>query len=300
MKKELKRGIVLAIAIVLLVVGIKVIQNYDKIGKELQKVGYSKEDAKKIVEVLSEDDVNKVLNMEYKEKLVPIITHKYFIPYNLDTYLSFEKDNLDDLIAMVNVKANKDWYDKDTVRETDLEKGNNMLVNKFNYLKEDYDPGEMSDISTWYAYDGHSTKTEVYNQYKKMWNAANDDGLTLIVNSSFRTYAKQEEEYDNSSDDYAARPGYSEHQTGLALDIVTYDTMGNDFENKPEFKWLQENDYKYGFILRYPKGKEYLTGYAYESWHYRYLGVDLATKVHDSGLTYDEYYAYYCEYKKEC
>lgn len=301
MRKELKRGIILAVFIIALVVGIKLIQNYDKIGKQLQKIGYSKDEAKQIVEVLSEEDLNKVLNMEHKEKLVSIITNKYFIPYNLDAYLSFEKDNIDDTIAMVNVYANKDWYDQDTVKATDLEKGNKILVNKFHYLTNEYDPGEISEISIQYAYDGHyKVKNEVYNQYKKMWYAANEQDLTLIVNSAYRTYEIQEGEYNSFGDDYAARPGYSEHQTALALDIVTYDTIANDFENTQEFKWLQDNAHKYGFILRYPKGKDHLTGYAYESWHYRYLGVDLATKVHNSGLTYDEYYAYYCEYKNEC
>ena len=105
---------------------------------------------------------------------------------------------------------------------------------------------------------------------------------------------------DMSNDDYASRPGFSEHQTGLALDIVTDNIIGNEFENTDEFKWLQENAHLYGFILRYPKDKEYITGYNYESWHYRYVGKELATKIKESGLTYDEYYAYYCEYKKAC
>ena len=91
------------------------------------------------------------------------------------------------------------------------------------------------------------------------------------------------------------RAGYSEHQTGLALDIVTYGASMDTFENTDEFKWLSDNAYKYGFILRYPKGKEKLTGYSYESWHYRYVGKDVAKKIHDLDITYDEYYAYYIE-----
>ena len=100
------------------------------------------------------------------------------------------------------------------------------------------------------------------------------------------------EEY---ADEYAARPDYSEHQSGLALDIITYGASGETFDTTDAFKWLQKNAHKYGFILRYPKDKEDITGYAYESWHYRYLGKDLATKVKKSGLTYDEYYAYYLD-----
>ena len=134
-----------------------------------------------------------------------------------------------------------------------------------------------------------------------MCKAAKEQGLTLIANSTYRNYEKQESTYNSYvskkgqeyADQYAARPGYSEHQTGLTIDIITYNTKGEDFENTDEFKWLVDNSYKYGFILRYPKDKEYLTGYAYESWHYRYLGLEMAKKVHDENITYDEYYAYY-------
>ena len=302
MSKEMKRLIILVIGVVILVVGIKLIQNYDKIGKQLREIGYSKEDSVKITSILSEEDVSKVLNMEYQEKLIPIIENNYFIPKNLEKYLDFKNKNNDknveDIIAIVNVKQNNDWYENTT--NTDISKGNAMLVNKLHSLTEDFDPGEIVKISVQYAYDGHSTTNEVYEQYKKMWYAAKEENLTLIVNSSYRTYSEQEKTHKASGDEYAARPGFSEHQTGLALDIVTYNTIGNDFENKPEFTWLSNNAHLYGFILRYPKDKEYLTGFEYESWHYRYLGVDLATKVYESGLTYDEYYAYYCDYKNEC
>ena len=298
MKKEFKRGIVLVIGIIILVVSIKLIQNYDKIGKQLKEIGYSKEDVLVLKEKLNEEEMNKILSLEYHDNLVDIITHEYYIPYNLDTYLSYENENIDDLVKIVNVKANNDWYTNSV--KADTTKGFSILVNKFHQLEEDFDPGEIVDISIQYAYDGHSINKEVERKYREMWNAAKEEGLTLIVNSSYRTYANQQKEYDVSNDDYAAKPGFSEHQTGLALDIVTYNTLGNSFEEKPEFAWLQNNAHKYGFILRYPKGKEYLTGYAYESWHYRYLGVDLATKVYESGLTYNEYYAYYCEYKNEC
>lgn len=300
MSKELKRLIILVIGVALLVVCIKLIQNYDKIGKQLREIGYSKEDSIKITSILSEENVNKILNMEYQNNLIPIIENDYFIPNNLEKYLNFKDSTktINDIIAIVNVKQNNEWYENTT--STDISKGNAMLVNKFHYLSEDFDAGEIVDISIQYAYDGHSTTEEVYEQYKKMWHSAKEEGLTLIVNSSFRTYEEQEKTHKVSNDEYAARAGFSEHQTGLALDIVTYNTIGNDFENKPEFTWLSNNAYKYGFILRYPKDKEYLTGFEYESWHYRYLGVELATKVYESGLTYDEYYAYYCEYKNEC
>lgn len=301
MKAERKRLIVLVIAVVLIIVIIKCIQGCDGTKNALKKKGYSKEDIASITEVLSKEDITKILELDYQEALAKIVKQTYYIPKNLFTYLEEAKKNpdIEKVISLVNTSSYQAWYTN--TKETDLNKEYSILVNKYNYLKEDFTLDDLVPISVMYAYgDQHKTRKEVYEQYVKMWKAAKKEDLTLIVNSSYRTYAKQQSEYNASDDDYAAKPGFSEHQTGLALDIVTYDTQGNDFENKPEFTWLQNNAHNYGFILRYPKDKEDITGYHYESWHYRYLGVDMATKVKNSGLTYDEYYAYYCEYKGEC
>lgn len=299
--KNIIKRLVFVVVFVVVVVGIiLIIQNSNKTEKALKELGYSKEDITVITEKLSETDIEKVLNMEYNQKLASIISAQYYIPDNLDRYLAYspKTDNIDDIISIVNVGADSEWYTN--TEKTNLDDGIKMLVNKFHYLNEDYLPDDIVPISNWYAYEGHSTKKEVYDHYVSMWKDANEQGLVLLVNSSYRTFEEQQEQYDMSNDDYASRPGYSEHQTGLALDIVSDGVQGNEFENTDEFKWLQENAHKYGFILRYPKDKEYITGYNYESWHYRYVGEELATKVKESGLTYDEYYAYYCEYKKAC
>ena len=299
--KNMIKRLVFVVVFVVVVVGIiLIIQNSNKTEKALKELGYSKEDITVITEKLSETDIEKVLNMEYNQKLAGIISAQYYITDNLDRYLAYspKTDNIDDIISIVNVGADSEWYTN--TEETNLDDGIKMLVNKFHYLNEDYLPDDIVPISNWYAYEGHSTKKEVYDHYVSMWKDANEQGLVLLVNSSYRTFEEQQEQYDMSNDDYASRPGYSEHQTGLALDIVSDGVQGNEFENTDEFKWLQENAHKYGFILRYPKDKEYITGYNYESWHYRYVGEELATKVKESGLTYDEYYAYYCEYKKAC
>ena len=136
-----------------------------------------------------------------------------------------------------------------------------------------------------------------------MFNAAKKENITIIINSAYRSYKKQEELYNQYlsqygkeyTDAYAARPGHSEHQTGLTVDVTTYGSNGDNFDKTEAFKWLQDNAHLYGFILRYPKGKEDITGYDYESWHYRYVGVDAATTIHDNDITFDEYYAYYIE-----
>ena len=299
-KEEKKRVVIVIVCVVILITILLLIKGCYSTKNDLKKKGYSNDDINIILEKLSDEQIDTILELEYNEKLASIINEQYYIPYNLERYLSYSNktENIKDVISIVNVGADNDWYTN--TKETNIDAGITMLVNKFNYLKEDYSPDDIVSISNWYAYEGHSTKKEVYDKYVSMWKAANEEGLTLIVNSSYRTFEDQQNEYDISNDDYAAKPGFSEHQTGLALDIVTYDIQGNDFENTAEFKWLQDNAHLYGFILRYPKDKEYITGYNYESWHYRYVGKELAIKVKESGLTYDEYYAYYCEYKGEC
>ena len=100
------------------------------------------------------------------------------------------------------------------------------------------------------------------------------------------------EDYANT---VSAKPGFSEHQTGLAMDILTPGIEMSEFKNTKASDWLKDNGYKYGFILRYPEDKTYITGYAFESWHYRYLSKEIAKKVYNEGITYDEYYAFYLD-----
>lgn len=129
---------------------------------------------------------------------------------------------------------------------------------------------------------------------QEMFAAAKNEGLDLFVKSGFRSYTTQKNLYNNyvardgkdAADRYSARPGHSEHQTGLGFDI---NKASSSFEGSPEAIWLAENCYKYGFIIRYPKDKEHITGYIYEPWHIRYLGVDIATNVYNSGLCLEEY-----------
>ena len=127
------------------------------------------------------------------------------------------------------------------------------------------------------------------------------EGLDLIAFSTYRSYDYQVELYQRYVDEYgqeaadrfSARPGYSEHQTGLGFDIGEVGQeihwASESFEDTEAGKWLSENAHNFGFILRYPPNKEHITGYQYEPWHFRYLGVDLATKVYNSELTLEEY-----------
>lgn len=161
-----------------------------------------------------------------------------------------------------------------------------LIANKKYPLPKDYAPGENKEARA--AFD-------------KMAKDAEKQGFIITAFSSYRSYDYQKQLYEryvkkdgkDNADRYSARPGYSEHQTGLAFDVGEVGRenlwLTEEFGETPAGKWLMENAHKYGFILRYPKGKEHITGYMYESWHYRYLGIELATKVKESGLTLEEY-----------
>lgn len=140
------------------------------------------------------------------------------------------------------------------------------------------------------------------NAFNKMAYAASQEGLTLFINSGFRSYQQQQTLYNGyattrgtaEADKVSSRPGHSEHQTGLAFDVNSTDFS---FADTAEAKWLENNCCKYGFIIRFPKGKESKTGYEYEAWHIRYLGEATAKKVHDSGLCLEEYLGVTSDYK---
>ena len=305
LKKSVYYGLIgIIIFIVLIISGIKYIKYINSNPYKLKKIGYNNEQTEIILK-LDDKYIKEILKMDYNKDYTKFINQKYFLFKNLNTYIKYYKKHKDEkiskIVSLVNVKANNEWYDKDIVVATDTSKGNLMLVNKFNQLKENYTPKNIVPISNYYSYDNNSITEEVYTAYKKMWYAAKDEGLTLIVTSSYRDYKTQDTLWNGYADSkgekwadsVSARAGFSEHQTGLTLDIVTYNTIMNDFEKTDEFKWLQKNAYKYGFILRYPKGKEDITGYDYESWHYRYVGTDVAKAIYDKNITYDEYYEYY-------
>ena len=144
----------------------------------------------------------------------------------------------------------------------------------------------------------HLLADVAYEKYVEMWDAAKKEGLSMMVVSAYRTEDYQRNLYNNNvrtsgkvyADNYSARAGHSEHQTGLAIDLGSTYTS---FEYSAEFRWLQNHAHEYGFILRYPKGKEWITGYAYEPWHYRYVGTDVAKIIYEEGITFEEYYVKY-------
>lgn len=161
-----------------------------------------------------------------------------------------------------------------------------LIANKTYALPSDYAPG---------------VNAEAEAAFYEMQADASDLGLNLYISSGYRSYDYQAGLYQRyvdrsgkaEADRYSARPGHSEHQTGLAFDL---NTISDEFKDTNEGKWVAENCHKYGFIIRYPEDKESVTGYMYEPWHIRYLGVDTATAVYESGLCLEEYLGITSEY----
>jgi LAS superfamily LD-carboxypeptidase LdcB len=177
------------------------------------------------------------------------------------------------------------------------------LVNKDRALSIDYIPPELITLKL--ATRTNSTPDEkrlrqtIEAPLTEMFAAAAKDGHMLMVGSGYRSAVTQESLFNtyvarvgyDEANRYSAHPGHSEHQTGLALDISTVSQqcyLAECFIGTADGQWLADNAYKFGFHLRYPKGKEATTGYNFEPWHYRYVGIDLATALHKSNLTLDE------------
>lgn len=311
-----KKPVIILITILLAVLGISIF-TVNKVNKhkyhqtmeyKLLTIGYSKEEIDKLTNKTNDSFLEYLLTVEYDKMYLDIINEKYYIKDLIKEYVDYYNNNLNDksnrIVTLVNTGAYKEWYTD--IKDTDISKDILMINNKFYKLPDDYEPEDLVDVKNWYSYGNNpKLRKEAYDKFIEMFNDAKKENLTIIINSSYRSYKYQNDLYNNylknngeaQTDAYAARPGHSEHQTGLTIDVTTYGANGDNFDKTDEFKWLQNNAYKYGFILRYPKGKEYITGYSYESWHYRYVGYEAASIIHDSDITFDEYYAYYIEYE---
>lgn len=201
-----------------------------------------------------------------------------------------------DVIIRVNLNLDKPFYTNVTPSKN--LNSNIILVNKYYYLNENYIPNNLVEI-TKNVNGKRLLVKEAADMFYKMSEEIEKNNMSIRIISAYRSYEYQKTLYNNyvlkdgqeKADTYSARPGFSEHQTGLVIDIDNNKLNYENFENTEEYKWMQNNSYKYGFILRYPKDKEDITGYQYESWHYRYVGIDVAKVLHDENMTLDEYIA---------
>lgn len=178
-------------------------------------------------------------------------------------------------------------------------KSNIMLVNKYNELDSKYEPENLVNPNIPFVND--SIEDERYMQdiaaqaIEELFYTAKYEGIELIATSAYRSYQKQLDTYTKrvnlkgkeEADKYVAQPGKSEHQTGLSIDITNRKRRFT--KHCKEARWLAKNAHRFGFILRYPEGKEHITGILYEPWHVRYVGKEVAKNIFERGITLEEY-----------
>lgn len=235
------------------------------------------------------------------------ITDAKCLPYyksnNIKRYQDYHKLNsnlsVSDVVTRVNLNLDLPYYTN--TKEAKYLNNFYTLVNKYNYLRDDFVPNNLVEMTTPYSKEGIYLVEEARDNFYKLVDKAKEEGLTIRAISAYRGYTYQKRLYDkyveadgvNKADTYSARPGFSDHQTGLAIDVDNTTSSFENFTNTKEYQWMLDNSYKYGFILRYPSGKESITTYQFESWHYRYVGLKLAKKIKASNLTFDEYFTRY-------
>ena len=274
--------------------------NFSSNISKLLSLNYTPKEINTIYDKLSDESIDIIINNDYLSDLIDIINLSYFKEDLLERYIEYILKNdyeIETAIIYVNIGLDKEYYTN--VSEISDQDDILVLVNKYHKLSENYVPDDLKTISAKYQWAGRSNalRKEASDAFEKMCEAATKDDIYIYAGSGYRSYATQLYLYNNyvlqdgfaAAETYSARASYSEHQTGLAMDIANKN--GFISESDKEYKWLIDNSYKYGFILRYPKGKENITGYMYEEWHYRYVGIDVAKEVYESGLTYDEYVA---------
>lgn len=266
------------------------------------KKGYKYNEINIIFSHGNNESVKSFLEREKIRYLEEFFSIDYAKLDNYDRYVKYADDTGEDeeeTVLCVNLDMDKaDYEDALEVKDFSID----MLVNKHRYLGEDFEPNDLMEIPIEYASEeGIQSSRIAFNAYKQMEKAAKKDGCELVINSGYRSYQDQVEigEFylkwygQGYVDKYIAKPGYSEHQTGLAYDIGSRKV--NVFANSSEYVWMQEHAYEYGFIERFTKRFETITGFRMEPWHYRYVGKDIAKYIHDNKISFEEYYAVFLD-----
>ena len=255
---------------------------------------YSPEEINNIYHFVSEKNRSKLLKTE-KMDIHNYYTIKNFEVEKIPRYEEYQRIHncsLEEAVLKVNIGLDYDFYTQ--IEQIENTSDYTILVNKYHSLGE-YEPNDLQPLS----YDAkYEMRKKARDAFEELVSFAKLDNVYIRPYSAYRSYEYQNSLYNRyvnrdgkeKADTYSARPGHSEHQTGLAVDVWS---EGYTEILESDAKWLKDNSYKYGFIVRYTKEKQSITGYIEEPWHLRYLGVDIATKVHELGITYDEYYDLY-------
>lgn len=275
---------------------------------ELYSKGYNKNTIDYVIKNLNKEQITEFLSKEYNKDYEEYIENDLFVFSKFDRYLDYQEENkdlsIDEVIFRVELNLDKTYYEDSTIVENPNDI--TVLTNKYSRIPEDYEPDDLVDMADEYAnntYGQKKLRKEAYDKFVEMCEASRKDGVKFYAEGAYRSYEYQEIIYKNyiyengqeEADKYAAKPGFSEHELGLAIDLANIWTITTKGE---EYAWLTKNAYKYGYIIRYKEEWEDITGYSAESWHIRYVGVETATKVYKKNMSYEEYYIKYIANKK--
>ena len=269
----------------------------------LNDKGYSPYTISYLLTNLSKSELTELVNKKYDKDLEEYILIEDFDYDKYDRYISYQKKNpklkKEDIVMRIELKVDLDNYD-DPVEE---ENPDSLVayINRHRYINKDYEPEDLVEMDDKYSnnyYGVNKLRKDAYEHFKEMVDDANKQGIEFVADTTYRSFDTQETIYNNyayehtseETSKYAARPGYSEHELGTAIDVsnIWYIEEGDK-----EYDWIKKNAWKYGFIMRYKKDKEDITKYAAEDWHIRYVGVKTATLIHNKGITFDEYWYKY-------
>lgn len=219
-----------------------------------------------------------------------------------DRYLAYEllhpELEKDEIIWRVNAGIDQPHYT--LVNEISNTQDEILLVNKYNKLPDDFVPEQLVPLSS-----GPRVTPATKEAYEQMVKDARNEGYTIRGASAYRSISYQKDVYNRYLaqdpqqivDTYSARPGFSEHHTGRTIDLDNISSSMDNFGNTKEAKWIAENAYKYGFIIRYPENCEDITGYMYEPWHITYVGTKIANEMKMFGIeTLEEYWVKYMDH----
>lgn len=228
----------------------------------------------------------------------------YFKKDKAKRYDAYQKKNpdmpIEDVVWQVNSSLDEERYVDYLEIDEDKSEDTLVLVNKYNKLPETFEPSELKEVGS-----GIQMKKEAADAYKKMAKDAGSAEMDIIPQSGYRSYSYQDTLYNNyketdpeGADTYSARPGFSEHQTGLALDInIPEGGSLRNFVDTKEAEWVAKNAHKYGFIVRYTEENQDITGYMSEPRHIRYIGEKHASNMYDLKIqSYEEYKVKYIDH----
>lgn len=271
-------------------------ENFENAVNALLDKNYTPEEINDIFEYLSDANQNKLLEMEHVDlkEYIKISNLEVDKISRYETYRIEKNTDVQDAVTKVNIGLDLEFYSE--VETIEDPSSYTVLLNKYRGLPEDYVPDDLTPLS---INKNYKLRAKAAESYEQLQSAALLDHVVFYPFSAYRSKEYQNGLYTryvnrdgkNAADTYSARPRHSEHELGLAVDIRSDGLSDNLTEE--DYEWMLNNSYKYGFIVRYAKGTTPITGYIEEPWHLRYLGVDIATDVHEKGITFDEYYDLY-------